>query len=68
MKVQKIKLQDTNQQHWIVIGDDYLPIEPISQYLFYLYSIKKSPNTIRLFSDPNVQTTILKIYERHHSV
>ncbi len=59
MKVQKIKLQDTNQPHWIVIGDDYLPIEPISQYLFYLYSIKKSLNTIRTYAHH------LKIYWVH---
>jgi site-specific recombinase XerD len=50
MKVQKIRLQDTNQPYWIVVGEDYLPIEPISQYLFYLLSIKKSPNTIRTYA------------------
>lgn len=50
MKVQKIKLQDTHQLHWTVIGDNYLPIEPISQYLDYLRAIKKSPNTIRTYA------------------
>ncbi|MDP3705073.1 MAG: tyrosine-type recombinase/integrase [Legionellaceae bacterium] len=50
MKVQKIKLQNSIQPHWIVIGDDYLPIEPIGQYLYYLYSIKKSPYTIRTYA------------------
>ena len=50
MKVQKIKLQNMNQQQWIVVGNDYLPIEPISQYLFFLYGTKKSPNTIRTYA------------------
>lgn len=50
MKVQKIKLPNSNQLQWIVIGDNYLPIEPITQYLFFLESIKKSPNTIRTYA------------------
>src|SRR5580704_7621045 len=50
MKVQKIKLPISNQLRWIVIGDDYLPIEPISQYLFFLESLQKSPNTVRTYA------------------
>lgn len=50
MKVQKITLPDSNQLRWIVIGDNYLPIEPIREYLFFLESIKKSPNTIRTYA------------------
>lgn len=62
MKVQKIKLQNTNQPHWIVTGDDYLPIEPVGQYLFYLHNIKKSPYTIRTYAHH------LKIYWEYLSV
>ncbi|MGD9107824.1 MAG: tyrosine-type recombinase/integrase [Gammaproteobacteria bacterium] len=50
MKAQKIKLNDNTQPFWIVVGDDYLPIKSIYQYLFFLRSIDKSPNTIRTYA------------------
>ncbi len=50
MKVQKIKLKNEIQPHWLVIGEDYLPIEPIDNYLFFLRSINKSPYTIRTYA------------------
>ena len=50
MKVQKIKLPGINQFQWIVIGIDYLPVEPISQYLFFLASVDRSPYTIRTYA------------------
>ena len=50
MKVQKIRLPNAVQPHWIVIGEDYIPVEPIGQYLLYLHNIKKSPLTIRTYA------------------
>ena len=50
MKVQKIRLPNVVQPHWIVIGEDYLPVEPIGQYLLYLHNIQKSPLTIRTYA------------------
>lgn len=50
MKVQKIRLEPHYQPHWIVIDDDYLPIEPISNYLSFLHTIDKSPYTIRTYA------------------
>lgn len=50
MKVQKGILPDTNQPIWIVLDDDYLPIEPIQKYLHYLDSLERSPNTISAYA------------------
>ena len=45
MKVQKGQL-DNGKTIWLVLGNDYLPIESISKYLRYLDSLERSPNTI----------------------
>ncbi len=50
MKVQKIIIQNSNKTTWMVLDDDYLPIKPIQQYLNYLESTAKSPNTIRSYA------------------
>lgn len=50
MKVQKGLLPDSNQQIWMVLGDDYLPIESIQKYLSYLDSLQRSPNTISSYA------------------
>ncbi len=50
MKVQKVKILNSDQFTWIVLGDDYLPIQPIQQFLSYLKSVEKSPNTIRSYA------------------
>lgn len=34
----------------MVIGDDFLPIEPIQDYLTYLSNVGRSPNTIRTYA------------------
>ena len=49
MKVQRVRL-DGDKVTWLVIGDDYLPIEPIQQFLNYLRNIERSPNTIRSYA------------------
>jgi len=49
MKVQRVRYPDSRIS-WTVIGDDYLPIKPIQQYLKYLESLEKSPNTISAYA------------------
>lgn len=50
MKVQKGILPDSDRPVWIVLNDDYLPIEPIQKYLHYLDSVGRSPNTIHTYA------------------
>lgn len=50
MKVQKVRTTEANRVTWLVLGDDYLPIEPIREYLSYLNDLEKSPNTVRSYS------------------
>jgi integrase/recombinase XerD len=45
MKVQKGQLNN-GKTIWLVLDDNYLPVEPISKYLRYLDSLERSPNTI----------------------
>ena len=44
MKVQKGK-SPAGQTVWMVLDDNYLPIEPIQRYLRYLDSLERSPGT-----------------------
>lgn len=50
MKVQHIQLVDRQDITWLVLGDDYLPIPPISDFLGYLRTIERSPNTIKAYA------------------
>lgn len=50
MKVQKGILPDSNHPIWMVLDDNYLPIEPIQKYLHYLDSLERSPNTIQTYA------------------
>ena len=50
MKVQKGIVPDSDRTVWIVLDDDYLPIEPIQKYLHYLDSVGRSPNTIQVYA------------------
>ena len=49
MKIQKGQL-DNGKTIWLVLGNDYLPIKPISKYLRYLDSLERSPNTISSYA------------------
>ncbi|MEC4815923.1 MAG: tyrosine-type recombinase/integrase [Scytonema sp. PMC 1069.18] len=51
MQIQKGQLPDSHRLVWIVLDDDYLPVEPIQKYLRYLDSLEKSPNTIRVYAN-----------------
>jgi integrase/recombinase XerD len=50
VKVQKITLPDTNQPTWILLGNNFLPVEPVDEFLAYLRNIERSPNTIRAYA------------------
>ena len=50
MKVQRVSLPEKDKITWLVLGDDYLPIEPIREFLGYLVSLERSPNTVRSYA------------------
>ena len=50
MKVQKVKVSGGSQDFWLVLGEDFMPIQEIDAYLRYLHSIGKSPNTVRSYA------------------
>lgn len=43
-------MPELNSIAWMVIGDDFLPIEPVQEFLDYLRDIERSPNTIRAYA------------------
>lgn len=47
MKVQRVRLPETNRLSWLVLDDDFVPVQPILAYLKFLYDLDRSPNTIR---------------------
>lgn len=50
VKVQRIQVPESDQVSWLVLGDDFLPIRPIQEFLAYLENIERSPNTIRSYA------------------
>jgi site-specific recombinase XerD len=49
MKLQKGHL-DNGKIIWLVLDENYLPVDPISKYLKYLDSIERSPNPIESYA------------------
>lgn len=47
MKVQRVRLPERAHTTWLVLDDDYVPIEPILRYLKFLDDLERSPNTVR---------------------
>src|SRR6266516_70466 len=47
MKVQRVRLPNTDLVSWMVLDDDYAPVLPILSYLKFLHDLDRSPNTIR---------------------
>lgn len=45
MKVQRVRLSD--HYTWLVLDDNYVPVQPILAYLKFLNNLDRSPNTIR---------------------
>ncbi|MEN8447246.1 MAG: site-specific integrase, partial [Cyanobacteria bacterium J06555_13] len=50
MRVQKAVNPETSKESWLVIGEDFLPVTPIQDYLTYLTNIERSPNTVRTYA------------------
>ena len=50
MKVQKVQATAT-QLTWLVLDDNWLPIDPITEFLRYITNTEKSPNTIRSYAN-----------------
>jgi integrase/recombinase XerD len=51
MRVQKVRLPGKTHPAFIVIGEDFLPIRPIQQFLDHIENVEKSPNTIRSYAN-----------------
>ena len=47
MKVQRVRPPNTDHVCWIVLDDEFVPIQPICSYLTFLDDLDRSPNTIR---------------------
>lgn len=47
MKVQRVRLLGTDRVAWLVLDDNYIPVQPILFYLTFLQNLDRSPNTIR---------------------
>ncbi|HYU76549.1 MAG TPA: tyrosine-type recombinase/integrase [Ktedonobacteraceae bacterium] len=47
MKVQRVRIPEAHQVTWLVLDDDFVPVEPILTYLRFLHDLDRSPNTIR---------------------
>ena len=50
VKVQRVRVPASDQVSWLVLGDDFLPIGSIQEFLVYLENIERSPNTIRSYA------------------
>ena len=50
MKVQRVRIPNSDRVTWTILGDDYLPIRPVEQFIGYLESIERSPNTVRSYA------------------
>ncbi len=50
MKVQRVQLQEQHKVTWLVLGEDYLPIQPIEEFLTYLRNLERSPNTVKAYA------------------
>jgi integrase/recombinase XerD len=50
MLVQRVHSPVSPLESWTVVGDDYVPVEPIERYLTYLSDIERSPNTVKAYA------------------
>lgn len=50
MKVQRVRIPDSDQVTWLVLDDNYLPVQPVQGYLRYLENIERSPNTVHAYA------------------
>ncbi len=50
MKTQRVRIPDSDRVTWLVLDDNYLPVQPIQSYLRYLENIERSPNTVHAYA------------------
>lgn len=50
VKVQRVKFPNGDGVSWLVLGDDFLPVPPIQEFLTYLENIERSPHTVRSYA------------------
>lgn len=50
MKVQRALIPETQRVTWLVLGRDFLPIQPIQSFLSYFENLERSPFTIRSYA------------------
>ncbi len=47
MKVQRVRLPEREHTTWLVLDDEYRPVQPVLAYLKFLDDLGRSPHTIR---------------------
>ena len=50
MKVQRVIMPGSQMESWTVLGDDWVPLEPVERFLAYLAAIERSPNTVKAYA------------------
>jgi len=50
IRVQKARKPGSGRPTWLVLGQDYLPIQPIDEFLTFVDVTGSSPNTIRAYA------------------
>jgi site-specific recombinase XerD len=49
VRVQRLRLPD-GEASWTVLGEDWLPVAPVEEFLEYLRAQQRSPNTVRNYA------------------
>jgi site-specific recombinase XerD len=49
MKTQRVRFPN-GKTSWVVLDDNYQPIQPITQYIRYLQNLERSPNTVSSYA------------------
>jgi integrase len=49
VRVQRLRLPD-GEVSWTVLGEDWLPVAPVEEFLEYLRAQRRSPNTVRNYA------------------
>lgn len=47
MKVQRIRLPENGRISWLVLDDDFRPVEPVRRYLRFREDLGRAPDTVR---------------------
>jgi site-specific recombinase XerD len=50
MKVQKAVISERRSIFWLVVNDEFIPVQPITDYLAHLKNVERSPNTLRAYA------------------